>query len=137
MFCKHCGSQLRDDSTFCHNCGAVANDRQPQRYASSQPQQYQPPYPQNGYARSSGNNTLAIVGFVLAFFFPLAGLICSILGYNKAKQGAPHSGLALAGVIISAVFVALSILLLVISLMYATAFYKLIYYFFAFIFNAH
>ena len=48
------------------------------------------------------SNTLAIVGFVLSFIIPIAGLICSIIGYKRAKEyGLDHGGLALSGIIIS------------------------------------
>ena len=48
----------------------------------------------------------------IAFFIPLVGLICSILGLNKAsKEGLPYKGLALAGIIISVVVWVLSFII--------------------------
>ena len=45
---------------------------------------------------------MAIIGFVLSFFFALLGLIFSIIGLKKAKQlGGSGQGLAVAGLIIS------------------------------------
>ena len=40
MFCKHCGSQIADDSTFCQNCGKAtdlfsSNNQSNQNYQSS------------------------------------------------------------------------------------------------------
>ena len=97
MFCKNCGSEIDDNAYVCPHCG-VKVDR-----FEAQP-------------RANGN-ALAIVGFILSFFIAIAGLICSILGYNKAKnEGAPHKGLALAGIIISIVSMALAVLLYIIVL---------------------
>lgn len=88
MFCKNCGRQIDDNAVICPHCGTSVSGNP----NNSQPQ-----------AQSRGNG-IAIVGFVFAFFIPLVGLICSILGFNKAsKEGLPYKGLALAGIIISVV----------------------------------
>lgn len=120
MYCKHCGSRLSDDAIFCHNCGAStsSDDRQPQ--------QNQQPLYQNA-PQTVGSNTLAIVGFILAMFFPIVGLVCSILGYIKSKNGAPYGGLALAGIIVSAVLIVLYIILFITLYRY---FYDLFLYIF-------
>lgn len=55
-------------------------------------------------AASDPNRTLTIVGFVLAFLCSLAGLIISIIAYNKSKAVGYKNNLALAGIIIAAVF---------------------------------
>lgn len=47
--------------------------------------------------------TMGIVGLVLAFFCSLAGLIVSILAYNKSKQAGFKNNIALAGIIVAAV----------------------------------
>ena len=47
----------------------------------------------------AGPNVCAIVGFVLSFFVPIAGLVLSIIGIKRAYL----RGLAIAGVVISAV----------------------------------
>ena len=56
-------------------------------------------------AASDPNKTLTIVGFVLAFLCSLAGLIISIIAYNKSKAVGYKNNLALAGIIIAAVFI--------------------------------
>ena len=101
MFCKYCGSQLDDNSVVCPNCGAKLNASNPEQNNQTNnpppPTYSQPPQQKSG-------NTVAIVGFVLAFFIPLAGLICSIIGLRKANnENAGHKGLAIAGIIISIV----------------------------------
>lgn len=97
MFCKNCGSTIDDNAVVCPNCGVQVKE-----LASSEK------------SNSSNSNTIAIVGFVLSFFFALIGLICSIIGYRKAaNEGAPHKGLALAGIIISAASMVLAVILYV------------------------
>ncbi|MFT3883961.1 MAG: DUF4190 domain-containing protein [Flavobacteriales bacterium] len=61
-----------------------------------------------------GINIFALLGFILAFFIPIAGLILSIIGMKQTSPGDGHGhGLAVAGLIISivALVVALAIIL--------------------------
>ena len=71
----------------------------------NQAPQFTPPHPptnQGNNMQQEAGNAIAVVGFVLAFLFPLAGLICSIIGLSKSKKlGGKNRGLAIAGVIIS------------------------------------
>lgn len=110
MFCRNCGTQLKDDAMFCHNCGTAVNGHTP---PPVQPQQYQAPYqaPYQSPANSQIDNTIAIVGFVFSFLIAIVGLICSIVGYNNAKRGAQYGGLALAGIIISIVSMGLALII--------------------------
>ena len=101
MYCKNCGHEVNENAVICPHCGC----------------QIQSFGPTNNQANNNANQTqqksnpLAIVGFVLSFFVALAGLICSILGYNKAKnEGLEHKNLALAGIIISIVNMVLTFL---------------------------
>ena len=126
MFCKHCGNPINDGAMFCHNCGASVNADHAAPQPQQQPQQYQQPPYQNA-PQISGSNVLAIVGFILALVIPIAGLICSILGYVKAKNGAPYGGLALAGIIVS---VALMVLYLILIITLYRYFYELFIYLF-------
>ena len=70
-------------------------------------------------AQPTESNTLALVGFILSFLVPLAGLIVSILGYRKSKQlNNNGKGLALGGIVISGSFMVLvvvGVLVLVIA----------------------
>lgn len=87
MFCSNCGNQIDDNAVVCIHCGAATQN------ANNQPAQ----------PASTQSNTTAIVGFVLAFFMPLIGLILSIIGVkNAAKCDGNGKGLAIAGIIISA-----------------------------------
>ena len=130
MFCYNCGKEVDDKAVVCPGCGAVLNEealsaakaaqarQQAENKAADKdeffdapPQQtpppaYSQPAPQPApQPVAQGSNTLAIVGFVLSFFVPIAGLICSILGIKRAPQyGGKGQGLAIAGLVISIVY---------------------------------
>lgn len=107
MYCRNCGNLIDDGSAFCPHCGASQNV-QNQTAHNTQNTQYQ--YAQHSYP-SEKTNVLAIVGFILAFFCTIAGLVCSIIAYKNAPQyGGNGKGLALAGIIISGIAIAISVL---------------------------
>lgn len=59
-------------------------------------------------------NSLAIVGLILAFFFPFVGLILSIVALNQIKKrNEGGKGLAVAGTILSAVLLVLEIITII------------------------
>jgi hypothetical protein len=62
-------------------------------------------------AAADPNRTLTIVGFVLAFLCSLAGLIISIIAYNRSKAVGYKNNLALAGIVIAAVLMVLGFVL--------------------------
>ena len=63
-------------------------------------------------------NTLAVVGFILAFIVPFVGFILSIISLNQIKKkNEGGKGLAISGIVISIVFmVVLPIILLIVFL---------------------
>lgn len=105
MFCRNCGNKLDENAQFCPACGTkVVEDSQSNPFSSganyggtpNTPPYYQQPV-------TPTNNVLAIVGFILSFFMPIAGIICSVIAYkNSANYGVQYKGLAMAGIIISA-----------------------------------
>jgi hypothetical protein len=63
------------------------------------------------YAPAQRTNTLAIVGFVLAFFVSIAAVICGHIALSQIKRtGEGGHGLALAAVIIGYVGIAIGII---------------------------
>ena len=46
-------------------------------------------------------NNIAVAGFVLAFLFPLLGIIFSAIGLKKSKETGSGKGLSIAGIVIS------------------------------------
>ena len=95
MYCKNCGNQINENAVVCIHCGCAVD----------QQKQVQEQAPQK-------NNVIAIIGFVLSFFIPLAGLICSIIGYKNANRdyNGNGKGFALAGTIISAISLAFEVI---------------------------
>ena len=78
-------------------------------------QQAQPAQPQQH--KENPGKTLGIVGFILAFFFPLVGLPLSIIGLVKSKKAGMRNGLALAGVILNSIFIVAGLFLISITIM--------------------
>lgn len=95
-FCTHCGSQLDDNAVICPHCGCPTELYYAGGNRSPKPRVYSP---------------LSIVGFVLAFIVPLAGLICSIISFNSAKSdnNVRCKQFSKSGIIISAVFLGLEV----------------------------
>ena len=95
-----------------------------QQQSPQQPWQQQPP--QQDWQQSQQNyqprptNTMAILGLVFAFVFPILGLVFSIIGLSNAKQmkGEGH-GLALAGLIVSIVWMALALIIIIVAVVVA------------------
>lgn len=91
MFCKNCGKEIDDRAVVCPNCGVQVGTVAP---------------------TENKTNVLAIVGFIFAFIMPIVGLICSIIGRNKAPEcGGNGKGLATAGIVISVVWMVLAIII--------------------------
>ena len=94
MFCKYCGNEINEKAIVCPNCGVAVN---------------------NTICHSSEQktNVLAIVGLIMAFFMPIAGLICSIIGYKKAEEYSDNSKpMALAGIIIRSIIMGIILIIL-------------------------
>ena len=99
MYCKNCGREISDNAFVCPNCGVRVEGVSAQSSTSA----------------TKKTNTLAIVGFILAFLVPIAGLICSIIGKKQCvERNEGGAGLALAGLIISIVEMAIVLLYLII-----------------------
>ena len=100
MYCSHCGKALDDQAVVCTGCGVLINRANFNGINNV-----------NNANSGTKTNVLAIVGFILSFFIPIAGLICSIIGYKNAPQyNGNGKGLALAGIIISAISMAIVVI---------------------------
>ncbi|MGA1811193.1 DUF4190 domain-containing protein [Frondihabitans sp. 4ASC-45] len=79
--------------------------------ASTTPQPYN-----NAGSPVAKTNTLAIVGFVLAFVINIAGVVVSIIALNQIKQtGEKGRGLAIAGIIIGALSLIIGIIAVIVG----------------------
>lgn len=94
MFCHNCGKEIDEKAFICPYCGVLTDAPKQQSQEKT--------------------NILAIIGFVLAFIFPIAGLICSIIGKNNVEEcGGNGKALATAGIAISIVEIAIALLCVV------------------------
>lgn len=110
MYCKNCGNEIHNEAVVCIHCGCAVNGQTAQK-------------------QTTKTNVLAIVGFALSFFIPLAGLICSIIGYKKADSdyNGNGKGFAIAGTVIGAIELAISVICAIIALIWWAAFWSMIF----------
>lgn len=120
MFCKQCGKEIEDGSTFCPFCGASqADDAQAQQQAQSQqPQQpYQAPYNNNPYNQTYYAPPVQESGAgwgVLGFFFPVVGLILFLVWKDDHPARSKGAGIgALVGVILNVVWIVIYVVIVV------------------------
>ena len=144
MFCRNCGAQLPDDSKFCYKCGTpthlaeqkdqiVTKDDydpfeplvSPTTNNSTTPPQPQA-QPQNTTPSAADEGIFGLVGFILAFFCPIVGLIFSIIGMTKKK----NNGLATAGFVLSILFTVIAIIIIAIAVENANTSYPPYYYYY-------
>lgn len=93
-------------------------------YAATTPYPAPAPYApgQTAYYAQAPYNTLAIVGFVLAFFVSLAAIVCGHIALSQIKRtGERGHGLALAAVIIGYAGVAFWLLYIVFIVVFVVA----------------
>jgi preprotein translocase subunit SecG len=69
------------------------------------------PAPAPGAAPVADGKTLGIVGLVLAFVFPLAGIIVSVIAKNQSKAAGVENTPAKIGLILSIIFLILGIII--------------------------
>lgn len=101
MYCQNCGNEIHDEAVVCIHCGA------PTQNGQTQSQQKR---------TAAKTNGIAIAGFILSFFVAIAGLICSIIGLNRANKDLNGNGrgLAIAGIVISSLSLLAGVVLLAI-----------------------
>ena len=144
MYCTNCGSPLPDGALTCENCGSpviTAEQNQQQNPYSYQPEpqqqnyQYQQPVYQQPYqnydptsaSEISSAKTFGTVSVILSVMgIAIIGLICGIIGLNKAKPYyvAQYNSEAesaykwnKAGIVISIIRMVLALLIVVLAFM--------------------
>lgn len=102
MFCKYCGKEIPDGSTFCPECGANLTENTP-------PQTPRPPV-----ANPEDSSSF---GFAfLCFLFPIVGLILYLVWKDTLPLRAKSCGKgAIVGVVVYVVFYILSAVLMVMA----------------------
>lgn len=88
MFCKNCGTELKDGSRFCDACGAPQEQAQ-QEQAQQNQQNYAPQNNQQQYNQQSNaqdNKIMNILAYWL-FFLPLVSSPVTQEGKFHANQG--------------------------------------------------
>ena len=119
-YCSKCGSEIKEGSSFCQNCGEKINSI--------------PSQPATNTTTSNGStktNGLAIAGFIIslvaAFSFgssSLLGLILSIIGLTQInKSNDKGKGFAIAGIVISSIMLIVSILVAIAYVAFAVTDY--------------
>jgi len=109
MYCQRCAAEVSEDSQFCQACGAATG-------VPPYPYPYAPAYPQPQQPAKQTNN-MALIGLILAFVVPVAGLVVSIIARKQClERGEDGANLAKAGVIVGAVYCALAFVTVVASL---------------------
>lgn len=135
MYCKHCGNQIDNGAKFCSSCGAkVSEDEEvspfdlppsaPYRQSYYSPPPPPPPPAQND---STNENMIAVIGFVLSFFISVAGLVCSIIGYQNAQKGGKYKGFAIAGIAVSITSIVISVIASIASAIFLSDLYGYLY----------
>ncbi len=107
MICKHCRQEIPDSAKFCAYCSTPVGEDKPLEQApapGSAPGIANTPQPQAQSAEEEKTPWIAIVGFVLALFTGLIGLIISVVAYIQIKKAHRKrgKGWAIAGIIVGA-----------------------------------
>lgn len=105
-YCTHCGNELGEGAVICPKCGCAVEGGM---------------YSNNQAAPNGGSlSTLSIVGFVLAFICSIAGLICSIIAFNNAKDAGDErsKGFSKAGIIVSSCIMGLELLTVIFTVIF-------------------
>lgn len=111
MYCKKCGKQVEDGSSFCPYCGADLKEQEVEvveaNVESEKPQESRGPWKVFAIV----GYVLGIVGFVTSFFligleFSVPGIVFSALGKKTSDENAKAKAnkglkLSIAGTIIS------------------------------------
>lgn len=107
MYCKNCGHEVRDDDTFCLNCGAEI-DKTPVNYTPANDNKH--------HTTINVDNPNPLVG-ILCFLMPILGLILFIVWKKEKPKCSKQAGIiALVSTILSVVSIVFIIVIMVLLL---------------------
>ena len=106
MYCQYCGTELNDNTKYCHECGAP----QASEYShTTVNQDSQATAPQKGKGLCIAGMVLGIVSVAISGLVPgIVGLVLSIVGKNKINdKTSTYHKFALAGFVTAIVGIVL------------------------------
>lgn len=110
-YCSTCGAELHDEAVICPKCGCAV------------PGMKVPNSQSNVEDGEQKKNPMAIVGFIVSFFFGIVGLILGIIALNQTKElDGEGRGLSIAAIIISSVSIVMKIIIFIVVIAGAVAF---------------
>jgi uncharacterized membrane protein YvbJ len=95
--CQKCGAQIEENDSFCKICGSRVNTSSTGSIIEN-----------NEVPQSK--NPICLVGFILAFIIPTAGLILSIIGLNRHNLAAKDEKFSKFGIIVACIRFVLTII---------------------------
>ncbi len=107
MFCRHCGAEIENGSTFCSKCGKSVTEEHVKAEVVSN---------SSSNNKNDEMNICALLGFIFSIIGgTIVALVLSIIGRNQIKkQGGKGEGFAIAGMIISIVEIALAVIAVIV-----------------------
>lgn len=127
MYCPQCGKEHEEGAAFCPYCGKKLDAAPIPETKAEITELDEPPAASPAPATETKPHkcVIALVGFCLAFEIPLAGLICSIIGYKRCiERGESWKEFAIAGIIISAVLMFISVLAVIFEIAFFSVFFS-------------
>jgi hypothetical protein len=119
-YCSHCGKEICDEAVVCPNCGCAAEGphRGGPNHGGPEGPRPDEPFRGFGFPKFRPLDIMAVIGFILSFFMPIAGLVISTIAYNRDKYAEDYNslGYAKAGIIISIISLALILVITVLTL---------------------
>lgn len=110
MYCENCGANIDESKgvlKFCPNCGAQLVKNADGTVNAVDRQKPVPVVVNNVSEVKAGTNGYAIIGLIMALFYPLAllGLIFGIVGLRNSKKINSGAGLSIAAITISSIWI--------------------------------